>query len=94
MTTILVTGCNRGIGLELARQLQARGDTVIGVCRNAGQELLDLNLARKQSIISNTEYKQAKTDIILKFSANGSKIRSRSGKPDPPKSDPPDSLGN
>ena len=44
MPTILVTGCNRGIGLELARQLHARGDTVIGVCRNASQELLDLGI--------------------------------------------------
>ena len=44
MPTILVTGCNRGIGLELARQLQARGDTVIGVCRNASPELVDLGI--------------------------------------------------
>lgn len=39
MATILITGCNRGIGLELARQYSARGDHVIGVCRSASEEL-------------------------------------------------------
>jgi short-subunit dehydrogenase len=37
--TTLVTGCNRGIGLELVRQLHDRGDDVIGVCRHASNEL-------------------------------------------------------
>lgn len=37
--TILVTGANRGIGLELARQLKARGDAVIAVCRVSSPEL-------------------------------------------------------
>ncbi|MDH5344657.1 MAG: SDR family oxidoreductase [Gammaproteobacteria bacterium] len=39
MPTILVTGCNRGIGLELCRQYAARGDAVIGACRTASDEL-------------------------------------------------------
>lgn len=39
MPTTIVTGCNRGIGLELVTQLKARGDTVIGVCRQASDEL-------------------------------------------------------
>ncbi len=39
MTTVLVTGCNRGIGLELCRQYHARGDDVIGVCRNSNADL-------------------------------------------------------
>ena len=39
MPTTLVTGCNRGIGLELVRQLHDRGDDVIGVCRHASNEL-------------------------------------------------------
>ena len=39
MTTFLVTGANRGIGLEYCRQLQARGEQVIAVCRTASPEL-------------------------------------------------------
>ena len=39
MATVLVTGGNRGIGLELCRQLAARGDDVIAVCRGSSPEL-------------------------------------------------------
>ncbi len=39
MATVLVTGANRGIGLEYCRQLQARGDQVIAVCRTSSAEL-------------------------------------------------------
>ena len=39
MVTILITGANRGIGLELSRQLKARGDNVIAVCRKSSPEL-------------------------------------------------------
>jgi NAD(P)-dependent dehydrogenase (short-subunit alcohol dehydrogenase family) len=39
MATVLVTGANRGIGLEYCRQLQARGDQVIAVCREPSAEL-------------------------------------------------------
>jgi NAD(P)-dependent dehydrogenase (short-subunit alcohol dehydrogenase family) len=39
MATVLITGANRGIGLELARQLAERGDEVIALCRQASPEL-------------------------------------------------------
>jgi len=39
MPTTLVTGCNRGIGLQLVKQLIDRGDSVIGVCREPSTEL-------------------------------------------------------
>ena len=44
MATVLITGCNRGIGLQLASQLSARGDSVIGVCRNPSDELSALGI--------------------------------------------------
>ena len=39
MSRAVVTGANRGIGLELARQLAARGDTVAAACRATSAEL-------------------------------------------------------
>ena len=44
MKKILITGANRGIGLELCRQLADRGDEVIAVCRMASKQLNDLDL--------------------------------------------------
>ncbi len=37
--TIAITGANRGIGLELVRLFRERGDRVIGLCREAGEQL-------------------------------------------------------
>lgn len=42
--TIVITGANRGIGLELARLWHKRGDTVIAVCRRGSDELRDLGV--------------------------------------------------
>ena len=44
MKKILITGANRGIGLELSRQLADRGDEVIAVCRTSSKQLNDLDL--------------------------------------------------
>jgi len=42
MTSYLVTGANRGIGLELCRQLAAQGHHVIAACRKVSPELTEL----------------------------------------------------
>jgi NAD(P)-dependent dehydrogenase (short-subunit alcohol dehydrogenase family) len=44
MPISLVTGSNRGIGLELCRQLQSRGHSVIAACRAPSPELQKLGV--------------------------------------------------
>jgi NAD(P)-dependent dehydrogenase (short-subunit alcohol dehydrogenase family) len=44
MATILVTGTNKGIGLQICTQLKARGDDVIAVCRTPSPELSELGV--------------------------------------------------
>lgn len=36
MSTVVITGANRGLGLELAREFAGRGHTVVGTCRHPG----------------------------------------------------------
>lgn len=42
--TVVITGANRGIGLEMARQWTARGDRVIAVCRTPSDALQALDV--------------------------------------------------
>lgn len=44
MSTVLITGANRGIGLELARACAHRGDHVIAVCRSSSDGLQSLGV--------------------------------------------------
>ena len=39
MATVLITGCNRGIGLQLCTRFAQRGDDVIAVCRKSNADL-------------------------------------------------------
>ena len=50
--TVLITGSDRGLGLEFARQYAARGDTVIATCRHPEKatQLQALAAARKNVV--------------------------------------------
>ena len=56
MTTALVTGGNRGIGLELCRRFAARGDEVVAACRKASPELRETGVEIHEGIdVTNDE---------------------------------------
>lgn len=50
MATVLITGANRGIGLELCRQYARRGDEVIAVCRKRSEDLDSLGVRVESGI--------------------------------------------
>lgn len=79
MKRVLVTGTNRGLGLEFVRQLLARGDRVIACCRHPGKALaltelaaahpghlhiLPLDLASERSIAEAVRETMALTDAL------------------------------
>ncbi len=50
MTTVLITGANRGIGLEMARRYHARGAQVIATCRTASAALRELDVRVEEGV--------------------------------------------
>ena len=70
MATVLVTGAGRGIGLELTKQLKARGDHVIAVCRTVSPELKQLDVRVESGI----ELTSAKCVDDLKQRLRGVKL--------------------
>ncbi|NEZ04058.1 SDR family oxidoreductase [Wenzhouxiangella sp. XN201] len=50
MKTAVITGANRGIGLELARQLGDRGYRIVAVCRHSSPQLNALGVQVEEGI--------------------------------------------
>jgi len=55
MSTFLITGSNRGIGLELCKQIFNRGDEVIATCRKATTELKNLGVRIEEDVDISSE---------------------------------------
>jgi len=70
MATIVVTGCNRGIGFQLCKQLVARGDEVIGVARGGSDELTQLGVR----VISDIDVGDGASMPILKEAVGEQRI--------------------
>ena len=61
MSTWVVTGANRGIGLEICAQLKARGESVVAVCRKSSPELDALGV----EVVSGIEMTSAEAPALV-----------------------------
>lgn len=70
MATYLITGANRGIGLSLAQRLAARGDHILGVCRQSSPSLA----ATGAQVIDGVDVADAGTVSALPSRLDGQRI--------------------
>lgn len=66
METVLITGANRGIGLEMTRKYTARGDKVIAVCRQSSEGLNGLGATAIEGIDVGNDESLARLSSVMK----------------------------
>ena len=64
--TVLLVGANRGIGLQMAQQLAARGDQVTVTCRSASDELNASGLSFTEGVDITSEPGLEKLQALIK----------------------------
>ena len=71
---ILLTGCSRGVGLEICRVLLEQGHTVFGVARSCPQEFKDLQVQYPEQLhyksVDLSDSEHVKENIFRDFSSN------------------------
>ncbi len=70
MSTYLVTGSNRGIGLEFCKQLKESGKSVFATCRKASNQLTELGV----QVIEDVDISSIKSIDKLKNNLKGIEI--------------------
>ena len=70
MPTVLITGANRGIGLEMARQCAARGYEGFAACRQSSLDLDELGV----QVISGVDVDSDESVAMLAKSLDGARI--------------------
>lgn len=63
MATWVVTGANRGIGLEIVRQLAERGEHVVAACRSTSKELAAI---KGVTVASGADVTSAEAALVIK----------------------------
>ncbi len=85
MPTFLITGANRGIGLEIAKKLCARGDTVLATTRTGsdadlaalGARVLKLEVSDEDSIVAlGATLASTPIDVLINNAGVGSQASS------------------
>jgi 3-oxoacyl-[acyl-carrier protein] reductase len=71
---ILLTGCSRGVGLEICRVLLEQGHTVFGVARSCPQEFKDLQVQYPEQLhyksVDLSDSEHVKENIFCDFCSN------------------------